>query len=163
MCRNVPNRPEVAKVFSSALPEASRYDFEQTWRPDADWGFRSRCGIRDENDNALFYLDAKAGPDKSWQEWIKTHIPRNSGGKFDYFNVGLKGIYNSKFAAIWVPCYAHEKTSKSRYNMTVFADALKPLDASDKEAREILKDLATDFARQAHKDAKCDLPSKLPN
>jgi hypothetical protein len=162
VCRNVPNRSEAAKIFNSVLPSASKYHFAQTWRPDVDWGFRSVCGINEDGDKALFYLDAKVGPATPWQQWAKTHIPRNDGGKITYFDAGLKGVSNPEVAAIWVPCYAHEKTSKTRYNMTVFAHALKPLDASDNKARQTLIDLATSFARQAHKDAKCDLPSKLP-
>ncbi|WP_328431945.1 MULTISPECIES: hypothetical protein [unclassified Streptomyces] len=163
VCRNVPDRPEAAKTLNSVLPGSPKYHFVETWRPDADWGFRSVCGVEDDDNKALFYLDAKAGPATPWPQWAKTHIPPNDGGKISYFNAGLKGISNSEVAAIWVPCYDHEKTSNARYNMTVFADALKPLEASDKEARQTLIDLATSFARQAHKDAKCDLPSKLPS
>jgi hypothetical protein len=162
VCHNVPDRPEVARVLNSMLPGSPKYHFDETWRPDADWGFRSVCGVDDQDNKPLFYLDAKAGPAISWQQWAKTHIPPNDGGKVSYFSAGLKGISNSEVAAIWVPCYAHEKTSNARYNITVFADALKPLEASDKEARQTLIDLATSFARQAHKDAKCDLASNLP-
>ncbi|MFF7450631.1 MULTISPECIES: hypothetical protein [unclassified Streptomyces] len=163
VCLHMPDREEAAKVFNSVLPRSSEYDFIETWRPDTDWGFRSTCGVEDVDDKALFYLDAKTGPATPWQQWSRTHIPRNDGGKITYFNSGLKGVSNAEVAAIWVPCYAHEKTSKARYNMTVFAHALEPLEASDQEARQTLIDLATSFARQAHKDAKCDLPSKLPN
>ncbi|NGO45759.1 hypothetical protein [Streptomyces ureilyticus] len=46
--------------------------------------------------------------------------------------------------------------------MTVFALAHNPLETSDDEARQTLTDLATASARSAHKDAKRDLPSKLP-
>lgn len=162
VCRNVPDREEAAKVLNSVLPGSPKYHFAETWRPDAGWGFRSVCGVEDQDNKALFYLDAKAGPAIAWQQWAKTHIPPNNGGKVSYFSAGQKGISNSEVAAIWVPCYAHEKTSNARYNMTVFADALKPLEASGKEARQTLIDLATSFARQAHKDAKCDLPSNLP-
>jgi hypothetical protein len=163
ICQNVPDRKDTAKIFNSMLPRSSKYDFAETWRPDTDWGFRSVCGIKDAEEKALFFLDAKVGPATPWQEWAKTHIPRNDGGKITYFDAGLKGVSNSEVAAVWVPCYAHEKTSNARYNMTVFADALKPLDSTESKARQTLIDLATSFARQAHKDAKCDLPSNLPS
>ncbi|MER7842297.1 hypothetical protein ABTY98_42095 [Streptomyces sp. NPDC096040] len=100
---------------------------------------------------------------RPWQEWADTEIAPNSGGKVTYFDAGLKGVSNTEVAAIWVPCYAHETTSKKPWSMTVFAHALKPLEASASESRKTLIDLATSFARQAHKDAKCDLPSKLPS
>ncbi|MFB7332666.1 hypothetical protein ACFC00_13560 [Streptomyces adustus] len=163
VCLHVPDRQEAAKIFNSVLPKAAEYHFIETWRPDRDWEFRSVCGVKGEKDEALFYLQAVVGSARPWQQWAKTEIPPNSGGETTYFNAGLKGVSNAEVAAIWVPCYAHEKTSKQPWNMTVFAHALKPLEVSDKEARQTLIDLTTSFARQAHKDAKCDLPSKLPD
>ncbi|MGX9921507.1 hypothetical protein ACWIG4_16795 [Streptomyces sp. NPDC002248] len=38
----------------------------------------------------------------------------------------------------------------------------EPLDTGSGNARRVLPALATDFARQAHKDARCDLPARLP-
>jgi hypothetical protein len=162
ICLHVPDRQEVARIFNSVLPQATEYHFTETWRPDRDWQFRSVCAVEDKERNALFYLQAVVGSARPWQQWARTNIPPNSGGKSEHFDAGLKGISNAEVAAIWVPCYAHEKTSKSQYNMTVFAHALKPLETSDREARQTLIDLTTSFARQTHKDAKCDLPSKLP-
>lgn len=163
VCLHVPDRPEAAKAFNSILPRAAEYRFIETWRPDRDWEFRSVCGVKSDEDKALFYLHATMGSARPWQQWAEGEIPPNSGGKTTYFNAGLKGVSNAEVAAIWVPCYAHERASKQPWNMTVFAHALKPLEASDKEARQTLIDLATSFAHQAHKDAKCDLPSELPN
>ncbi|CCK28235.1 putative membrane protein [Streptomyces davaonensis JCM 4913] len=163
ICRNVPNRKATAQIFNSELARSARYDFTENWRPDPDWSFISRCTAHGDDDRALFTLHAKAGPDKSWQQWAKTHIPPNDGGEITYFDAGVKGLSNAEIAALWMPCYTHEKTSNSQYNMTVYAFAIDPLEASDKEARQTLIDLAISFARKAHKDAKCDLPSKLPN
>ncbi|WP_327697411.1 hypothetical protein [Streptomyces sp. NBC_00459] len=102
------------------------------------------------------------GTARNWQEWAKGEIWSNYGRKSIYFNAGLKGVSNAEVAAIWVPCYAGEEAQKAPWNMSVAAFSVEPLEASDKEARQTLIDLATTFARQAHKDAKCDLPSKLP-
>ncbi|MFF7977647.1 hypothetical protein ACFZDK_00740 [Streptomyces sp. NPDC007901] len=162
VCQHVPNRQGTAKIFNSILPDASEYNFTETWRPTQSWEFRSVCAVKTEDNKALFYLQATVSSARPWKEWADTEIPPNSGGKITYFDAGVKGVSNAEVAAIWVPCYAHEKTSNAQYNMTVFAHALKPLEASDKEARKTLIDLATSFARQAHKDAKCDLPSRLP-
>lgn len=162
VCQHVPNRQETARIFNSILPDASEYNFTETWRPTQSWEFRDVCAVKNEDNKALFYLQATVSSARPWKEWADTEIPPNSGGKVSYFDAGVKGVSNAEVAAIWVPCYAHEKTSNAQYNMTVFAHALKPLEASDKEARKTLIDLATSFARQAHKDAKCDLPSQLP-
>ncbi|MFH8468746.1 hypothetical protein [Streptomyces sp. NPDC017991] len=160
---HVPDRKKTAEIFNSVLPQAPKYSFDGTWRPDRDWGFRSTCTVTGDGKESLLILTAEMGSARPWQRWAGTEIPPNSGGKHTYFEAGLKGVSNSEVAAIWVPCYAKEKASKKPWNMTVLADALKPLEASDEKARQTLIDLATDFARQAHKDAKCDLPSKLPS
>ncbi|MGW1727386.1 hypothetical protein ACWCQK_31270 [Streptomyces sp. NPDC002306] len=162
VCRNVPDRQEAAKVFNSLLPRAAAYDFHATWRPDQDWGFRSACIVEGSGDEPLLTLQATVGPSKSWQTWADEKLPPTSG-KVSYFNAGIKGVSTSDLAAVYFPCYRSEKTSKSQYNMTVFAHALKPLEASDGEARQALIDLAVSLAHQAHKDAKCDLPSELPH
>ncbi|MEU6070391.1 MULTISPECIES: hypothetical protein [Streptomyces] len=162
VCLHVPNRQQAAEIFNSVLPDASEYHFTETWRPDRDWEFRSVCTVKGDGDKSLFLLTAEMGSARPWQQWAETEIPPNSGGKITYFDAGLKGASNTEVAAIWVPCYSSEKESKQPWSMTVMADALKPLEVSDKEARQQLIDLAMSFARQAHKDAKCDLPSQLP-
>jgi hypothetical protein len=162
ICLHVPDRQRTAEIFNSVLPRASEYHFVENWSPDRDWHFMSTCVVEGNGEKAIFSLSAEMGSARPWQQWAKTEIPPNSGGKVTYFDAGLKGASNAEVAAIWVPCYASEESSKDPWSMTVLALALEPLEASDKEARKTLIDLATVFARQAHKDAKCDLPSKLP-
>ncbi|MFJ2819483.1 hypothetical protein, partial [Streptomyces sp. NPDC087294] len=151
ICLHVPDRSDVAKKFNSILAPASHYDFAGTWRPDRDSGFMSTCFAQGDGDDSLFSLTAQMGSSRPWQQWVKTEIPPNDGGKLTYFDAGLKGAANTAVAAIWVPCYSHEQTTKRPWNMTVFADALKPLEVSGGDARQALIDLATSFARQAHK------------
>ncbi len=162
VCLHVPDRQTTAEIFNSVLPRASEYHFVGTWNPDRDWQFMSTCFVEGNGDKTIFSLTAQMGSTRPWQQWAKAEIPPNSGGKVTYFDAGIKGVSNAQVAAILVPCYASEESSKDPWNMTVFALALEPLEASDKEARKTLIDLATAFARQAHKDAKCDLPSMLP-
>ncbi|MDT0419140.1 hypothetical protein RM574_27025 [Streptomyces sp. DSM 41982] len=47
-------------------------------------------------------------------------------------------------------------------DLAVSVQASEPLDTGSGNARKVLLTLATDFARQAHKDARCDLPARLP-
>lgn len=162
ICRNVPDRQETAKVFNSVLPRSSEYHFDETWRPDADWGFKSGCGVDGENDGRLFYLEAHAVSTVSSTRWADHEIPSTAKGKLTDFNAGIKGVSTADVAAIYVPCYSRERESNEPYSLTVLAHALEPLEVSAGEERQTLVKLATDFARQAHKDAKCDLPSKLP-
>lgn len=163
VCENVPDKQKVAKTLNSSLPTATRYHFRERQVATPDSYFKSRCNTYGDGDELLLTLAAEMGSARPWQEWAGDEIPPTSGGDRTYFNAGVKGVSNAEVAAIWVPCYASEKASKQPWNMTVFALVHKRLKASDKEARQTLIDLATDFARQAHKDAKCDLPSKLPS
>ncbi|MCX4235998.1 hypothetical protein [Streptomyces ortus] len=162
VCQNVPDRRKVVKKLNSSLPSAADYRFGERQVVTPDSYFKSRCNVYGDEDELLLTLAAEMGSARPWQEWVEDEVPRTSGGDRTNFNAGVKGVSNAEVAAIWVPCYASEKGSKQPWNMTVFALVHHPLEASDKEARQTLKDLATDFARQAHKDAKCDLPSKLP-
>ncbi|MFG2949082.1 hypothetical protein [Streptomyces adustus] len=161
VCLHVPDRSAAAETLNRVLPRSSTYDFYETWRPDQDWGFRSFCAVKGDGDETLFYLQSTVGPVKSPSKWVDDTLPYKSSGKPTYFNSGIKGVSLVNAAAIYVPCYRSEETSKARYNMTVLAHAVEPLEASEKEARKALIDLATSFARQAHQDAKCDLPSEI--
>ncbi|MFJ4439625.1 hypothetical protein [Streptomyces sp. NPDC088923] len=46
--------------------------------------------------------------------------------------------------------------------LVVSVTAHTPLDASDTKATSVLEELAVDFARQAHEDAECEVPARLP-
>lgn len=162
VCQNVPDRQKATEIFNSSLPQATSYHFSERQVLTPDSYFKSRCNVNGDDDDLLLTLTAKMGSARPWREWAEDEIPPNSGGNPTYFDAGVKGVSHTELAAIWVPCYSSESASKQPWNMTVFALAHKHLEASDDEARQKLIDLATDFARQAHKDAKCDLPSKLP-
>ncbi|MFS8204859.1 hypothetical protein ACLVWQ_40075 [Streptomyces sp. CWNU-52B] len=161
VCQSVPDRQKATKIFNSVLPQASAYDFDETQGPTAGRHFNNHCTVNGDDEDLLI-LSAEMVSAVPWREWTKAKIPWFSEGDRT-FNAGVKGVSNTKVAAIWVPCYASERASKQPWNISVFALAIEPLEASDKKARQTLIDLATDFARQAHKDAKCDLPSQLPN
>ncbi|GAA2641218.1 hypothetical protein [Streptomyces vastus] len=161
VCSNLPDRQAAADIFNSALPRAASYNFVMRATPIPDWHYISHCTGTGDGDN-LLNLNAKVGPARSWRTWADRTLPPTSGGKRTYFNAGIKGVSTADLAAVYVPCYRSEKTSKARYNMTVFAQAPQGLEGSDNEARKTLIDLATALGRYAHEEAKCDLPSKLP-
>ncbi|WP_324607887.1 hypothetical protein [Streptomyces sp. Tu6071] len=63
---------------------------------------------------------------------------------------------------IGVPCWPAEAPGEAVRDLAVSVQASEPLDTGSGNARKVLLTLATDFARQAHKDARCDLPARLP-
>lgn len=162
LCHNLPDRQAAADIFTSVLPQARHYDFQERSGRDADWSYTSTCRAVGDDDQILLLLTADMGAAKPWQEWADHEMPPTEG-KRSFFNAGIKGISTLDLAAIYVPCYSSEEASKAPHNLTVMAHALESLEGSDKEVRQKLIDLATDFARSAHKEAKCDRPSKLPD
>ncbi|MFJ4702589.1 hypothetical protein ACIP5N_30995 [Streptomyces sp. NPDC088768] len=63
---------------------------------------------------------------------------------------------------IGVPCRTSRAPGEAVRDLAVSVRASEPLDTWSGNARKVLLTLATDFARQAHKDARCDLPARLP-
>ncbi|MEU0999302.1 hypothetical protein [Streptomyces tibetensis] len=160
VCRNLPDRQAAADIFKSLLPRAAKYDFVVTSTPDPDESYINTCTAMGDDNERFLNLHAEMGVAMPWRQWADHNLPPTSG-KITYFDAGVKGVSTSDLAAIYVPCYASETKTKQPHNLTVFAHALEDLQGSDSEDRQKLLDLATAFGRYAHKEAKCDLPSKL--
>ncbi|NDZ81851.1 hypothetical protein G3I19_25615 [Streptomyces sp. SID10853] len=150
----------MADTLDSSLPQADRYRFSVTSDNKPDWSYNISCTV-DGDKKELLQLTAKMGVEMPWREWEKNHVPPRSG-ETSYFNAGIKGVSGPALAVIDVPCYTHESSSGQPHNLTVTALAFKPMQGSDKQIRQDFVDLALDFARASHKDAKCDRPSQLP-
>ncbi|WEH28865.1 hypothetical protein [Streptomyces sp. AM 3-1-1] len=65
---------------------------------------------------------------------------------------------NDHFTSLWTSRAPGEAVR----DLAVSVRASEPLDTGSGNARRVLLTLATDFARQAHMDARCDLPARLP-
>ncbi|MFG2497295.1 hypothetical protein ACGFSB_03620 [Streptomyces sp. NPDC048441] len=163
VCENLHDRKGAAEVFNSALPQFSSYDFQEQLNPPADYSYRSNCEVLGNQDTALLDLTANMAFAEAWQKWEKKVIKPRSHGEITYFDAGIRGVSSSNLAGIYVPCYTRERSSKQAHNLNVIALAIEPLQGSEKTKRQKLIALALDYAHTAHKQAKCDLPSKLPN
>ncbi|WP_328317755.1 hypothetical protein [Streptomyces sp. NBC_00388] len=150
----------MADTLNSSLPQADHYRFSVTSDNTPDWSYNISC-IVDGDKKELLLLTAKIGVETPWRKWEKNHVPPSSH-ETTYFDAGIKGVSGPQLAVIDVPCYAHESSSGQPHNLTVTALARKPMQGSDKQIRQHLIDLALDYAKASHKDAKCDRPSQLP-
>ncbi|MFJ6127072.1 hypothetical protein ACIQKE_18490 [Streptomyces griseoviridis] len=159
VCSNLTDRKAAARTLNSALPEAADYDFTTGMSGDPGWHYNSDCSAKGDG-KTLLILHANTVSTVSWQRWVDHELPPRKG-EVTYFDSGLKGLSATNLAAIYLPCYASEAEMKRPYSLTVYAQAPAGMEGSGKETRRTLIDLATDFARQAHEDAKCDLPAKL--
>ncbi|MPY30726.1 hypothetical protein FNH09_05170 [Streptomyces adustus] len=162
MCQNLPDRRAAADTFKSVLPQAAQYDFVMTSTPDPDESYSGTCSAIGDDSQHLLNLHADMGVAMSWEQWAEQELPPTTG-KVTYFSAGIKGVSTSDLAAIYVPCYSSETNTKQPHNLTIFAHALKSLKGSDSEVRQELIRLAESFGRYAHREAKCDLPSRLPD
>ena len=161
VCRQLPNQQEAADIFNSVLPQATSYEFVTGPSSKPDRHYNSDCFAKGDGKNFLI-LHANAVSTVSWRRWADHELPPIEG-KVDDFSAGMKGISATNLAAIYVPCYSREKVSKEPYSLTVYAEAPQGLEGSNEEGRQALIELATAVGRYVHKEAKCDLPSKLPS
>ena len=164
VCRNLTDRQEAADIFNSALPPSSHYNLQESFSTDTGWPYRINCGVMDDGDSGLLELTAHMFTAPSKKVWEDQILPPHKG-KVSYFDAGVEGVSTSDMAGIYVPCYTSGRkgTRPPSTNLNVFVQALKPLQGSDRETRQQLIDLALDYAHTAHKQAKCDRPSKLPD
>ncbi|WP_327297307.1 MULTISPECIES: hypothetical protein [unclassified Streptomyces] len=162
VCSNTHNDQAVADLLNSTLPRASHYDFSTTSSPSANHRYSISCTVHGDDNKELLLETAKIGYERPWRKWAAEEVPPTSGGKITHFNAGIKGVSAPTLAVIDVPCYAHQGATGTPYNLTVIAMALKPMQGSDNQIRQNFVDLALDFAKASHKDAKCDRPSVLP-
>ncbi|MFD5948863.1 hypothetical protein ACFWAZ_21745 [Streptomyces collinus] len=162
VCRSLPDRQAAVEIFESLLPRAATYDFVATSTSDPDESYLTTCSVTGDDNQGLLNLRAEMGVAMPWRQWADHNLPPTSG-KITYFDAGVKGVSTSDLAAIYIPCYASEAKTKQPHNLTVFAHATEDLPGSDSENRQKLVELATAFGRNAYKEAKCDLPSRLPD
>ncbi|WP_159399590.1 hypothetical protein [Streptomyces alboflavus] len=163
VCANLRDKEAAADIFNRALPRSTHYDFRERLNPSPDYSYRINCQVVNDGDDALLDLTSTMGFSAPWKNWESKVIEPRSKGKVFHFDAGIKGISTPNLAGIYVPCYSKERSSKRPHNLSVYALAVEPLHGSAKEKRQELVDLALDFARSTHKQAKCDRPSELPD
>ncbi|ASY33636.1 hypothetical protein CAC01_13920 [Streptomyces sp. CLI2509] len=162
VCPHTPGRGKVAETLGSVLPKASSYSFRDRWSPKGGMGFRNSCTVRGDG-KVLLLLTAEPNTVSTWQDWQQHSVDPEDQRGLSRFPAGEHAVANSTVAALAVQCSPYEEMEGAPpVYLTVVAQANRSLDVSGDKARSALVRLATDFARQAHKDARCDLPSRLP-
>ncbi len=161
VCAHTPDRGKVAGTLESALPQAASYSFRERWSPGKDMDFRSSCSVRGDGD-ILLMLTAEPNTVSTWSDWQEYAVEPEDRRGLSRFTAGKHAVANTGVAALAVPCSLYAGMKGVPLYLTVVAQAGKPLEVPDGEARSVLVRLATDYARQAHKDARCTLPSRLP-
>ncbi|MDT0421395.1 MULTISPECIES: hypothetical protein [Streptomyces] len=165
MCRGLPRGTATAETLNRVLPRSSAYDFqERTYDVDpASRDYQTVCVIADDAHEELLRatVDTLGSLDPGALEgrvWLK-------GGRdkdYDRPEAGISAKVNTWTAMILVPCTPGEKGDSEPTSLHVSLLLGRPLQVSDREARSTLLSMTEALARQAHADAKCVLPSRLP-
>ncbi|MFG2497297.1 hypothetical protein ACGFSB_03630 [Streptomyces sp. NPDC048441] len=167
VCKNLRNKQAAADIFNSLFPQSNKYSVIQASKGATVEYYGADCEVRGDDGESFLRLNAfltATEPKKSnGKEWDGDVFKPLSRGEIRHFDAGIKGTSASNLAGISVPCYGSGKFDKLPYHLAVYAHAPQSLRGSDKGKRQKLIDLALDFAHTTHKQAKCEVPSRLPD
>ncbi|MGW5865805.1 hypothetical protein ACWFRJ_26885 [Streptomyces sp. NPDC055239] len=166
VCSGIQDKKAAAQEIDSLLPKSGKYDFRDLSRTKSKGHYIGECYVVGDQGDVYLHLVASLGfkaPKDNTKDWESRTLKPLSRGEVIHFDAGLKGTSASNLAGIYVPCFSPGKVGELPYNLTVFANAEQSLVGSEKVKRQKLVNLALDYAHTAHKQAKCDRPSKLPD
>lgn len=166
VCSGLEDKRAAVKDFDSLLPQHGGYKFRDLPSTETTEGFSNECYVVGDQGDTYLHLVASLGfaaPEEDGKNWETKVLKPLSTGEFTHFDAGFRGTSAPNLAGINVPCLSAGNIGDMPYNLTVYTHAQKSLRGSDREKRQKFIDLALDFARTAHKQAKCDRPSQLPD
>ncbi|MFI2619701.1 hypothetical protein [Streptomyces sp. NPDC018584] len=154
-------------ALNEILPEQSEFSFdpvaEGTRVPaEASDNYSTSCFIHGDQDLLLSARARmmRAEPPESWESEV--FVGRDDEARrATRFEAGAQGIASSSRAAAFIPCVPKGKIPGGSYSLSVVVDLKKRGDASDTQSRDGLIDLVLSFAKHAHKNASCTLPSRI--
>ncbi|MFJ2111013.1 hypothetical protein ACIOEX_03655 [Streptomyces sp. NPDC087850] len=167
VCDSLGGGDKITAALQETLPDASKYEFQDSDQVRADPqdnDFLSSCFIRADGKTALATVTemVRWNPPKLWSNRTVSNNSDIGAREFDSFNAGEKSISSYRFAAIYVPCVPDGILIGGTYNLSVEVRATQHSSASKSVTKRSLAEIALSAARRAHKQAQCDLPSKLP-
>ncbi|WP_432091252.1 hypothetical protein [Streptomyces sp. NRRL F-5630] len=162
VCSNVPERARTAEALRSVLPKESSYSFEETLLPRKNDHFTSLCTVYGGEDKALLRFRALPRDGVPWDAWWSHALFGLKREGLEPYSAGERAWAGSRAVVIGVPCWTAKAPGEAVRDLAVSVQASEPLDTGSEKAREVLTALAVGFARQAHKDARCEVPSRLP-
>jgi hypothetical protein len=166
LCDSMGDGDTAAKELSAVLPAKGEYSSsgQNPPRRGDDTSWRSSCRIYGDGDQ-LLYASAELGWDASPEKWL-ADPSRNyvrEEGRGAQFRAGNAAVVMKQTAQILVSCVPRGgEGSPAPYQLVIEVHAQQPLEGSPKEIRQALTTTALTTAREAHDQAQCTLPSKLP-
>ncbi|WP_203182793.1 hypothetical protein [Streptomyces pratensis] len=168
ICEGLGSSDSRVQALKNVLPEQTEYSFGSLYSEaridQSDSSYTSRCSVRGEG-SVLLYTNAELMRDEPVDSWASSTIADRQAdypGDFDDFAAGKGGVVSSHKAAILLPCVSAGRIPGGEYSISVSVTLNQQSENSVTTAKEALKDLVLSTAEFVHKDARCDLPSRLP-
>lgn len=166
LCNSLGPKEQAASSLKSVLPRESEYSFKETpgTRIGADGSsYTSDCFVRGE-DKILLSVRTEMMRAEPPEGWVRSEVLDTAGSLqgLKQFQAGDEGVASSSEAGVFVPCVSAGRIPGGKYNLSVIVKLKRKGDSSNGEALAALRELAVGAAGFAHRDARCDLPAKLP-
>ncbi|MFD5554098.1 hypothetical protein ACFWIA_09695 [Streptomyces sp. NPDC127068] len=162
VCQSLGNSKRLVPALQRALPEKRKYKFSETRLTTHGHRYQIHCSARDGSRHTKIILRSRAIQEMSREDWIGHHMNNFSDEHplLD-FKAGLTATASISKAGIQTPCFPKGRYVGGRHNLFIDVYLREAGEASDKDTRQALIDIVRSAAEYAHKDAKCELPSKL--
>ncbi|MEU6486393.1 hypothetical protein [Streptomyces sp. NPDC046887] len=155
-------------ALDTVLPDRPEYSFSRSGNGPrsvgGSWvGYRLGCDVRSADGSVLLYSTAEfTDYEPARQDWIDEVLIHGSDDT-QTFTAGTLAVVGDGQAAVNVPCLSTKQAALGPQGLQVgvyLREYERPASAA---LRQSLADLAVSAAHYAHRDARCDLPSKLPD
>lgn len=168
ICEGLGSSESRVQALKDVLPSQPTYSFNNG-HPDgridhSDSSYVSRCSVRGE-EGVLLYVNAELMRDEPIDSWARSTIADRKTAypdDFEDFTAGNGGVVSIRKAAILLPCVSAGKIPGGEYSISISVNLNRQAERSEAAVKDGLKALALSTAHFVHKDAKCDLPSRLP-
>ncbi|MGW4034229.1 hypothetical protein ACWEFL_33875 [Streptomyces sp. NPDC004838] len=165
VCESLGESSFAATALRQALPAEPTYSFkDQVAGENAEQGstsYTADCFVRGES-SVLLSARTEMMVVSSSESWTTQVLDGRSPSDVENFTAGSKGVASASRAAVLVPCTSAGRIPGGSYSLSVVIDLRKHDDSDERKVRQALENLAVGAAEYSHREAKCDLPSRLP-
>ncbi|MFD8939388.1 hypothetical protein ACFV0R_29775 [Streptomyces sp. NPDC059578] len=161
-CEALGESKDLVPALRIALPKERQYTFINSPIQTSGYQYQVHCSARDEDRMTVIVLRTRLMQPMERENWISKQLNDSADDNpLVDFKAGLTATASTTRAGIQVPCDPKPGTLGGRNNLGVNVFLHEAGEASDKDTRQALIDIVRSAAEYAHKDAKCELPSKL--
>lgn len=164
VCRTLGASSSSAAALKRVLPDKSSYSFDDSVtdprRDGADRSYNASCFVNGDG-KMLLVATAEMVRYEKTGDWVKDVVANQStaapASSLTPFAAGDGAVASSKLAAVHLPCVGKGAGA----SLSVVVELRQPGGAPEAELRDGLVALAKSAALSAHRNAKCDAPSKV--